>query len=465
MSALGRYYNELFRYVPLIEGLLLFLSVYAGIYLRIGSDPERLEVHELQTIWPEALVFAIVMLLSMTATGLYNKRLRERLEGIIIRLLLAFVAGTMVLTVVYYAFTDVFLGRGIIALSMLSAFTSIVILRAFLGRLLEEPQNLRRIAVLGTGTNAESITRLRRRTDLIGLRVVGFIPVNGESSNIPEDRRLALETPLSEWAEREGIDEVVVAPDERRETLDMDELMSCRARGIAVTDLNTFIERETGCLYINSMTPGWFAFSNGMHSPLVGDRLKRLFDVVVSLTVLALSSPLMAAAAVAIRLESGSGAPILYRQVRVGRNGREFEVLKFRSMQTDAEKPGEARWAERNDPRVTRAGAILRRFRIDELPQLFNVLRGEMSFVGPRPERPEFVHRLEGACSHYADRHRVKPGLTGWAQIRYAYGASDEDAFQKLQYDLYYVKNRNLYLDLIILLQTAEAVLWGRGVR
>jgi len=465
MSLLGRYYNDLLRFVPLIEALILFASVYAGAWLRLGDGSPAWADDEHAVIWPEASLFAGVLLLSMTAMGLYNKRLRERLEGIIIRLLLAFAVGTALLTGLFYLLSDMFLGRGVLGLSLLTGFAGIVIVRALLGRLVQEPQNLRRIVVLGTGRKAGSIMGLRRRTDLIGLRVIGFVPVTGETGDIPEDRQLHVEGSLCDWAAENGVDEIVVAPDERRQTLDMDALMSCRAHGIAITDLNTFLERETGCLELNCMTPGWFAFSSGLNSPLVSDRVKRLFDIAVSVPVLVAASPLIVGAALAIWLESGRQGPILYRQIRVGRNGQPFEVLKFRSMCPDAEQPGEARWAERGDARITRTGRILRRFRIDELPQLINILRGQMSFVGPRPERPEFVERLEQSCPHYADRHRVKPGLTGWAQIRYPYGASEADAFQKLQYDLYYVKNRSLYLDLVILLQTAEIVLWGHGAR
>ncbi len=466
MSVLGRYYNELFRFVSLIEGLILFCSIYIGSWLRLG---ERLQEQGISAehgrIWPEGLVFAFVLLISMTAMGLYNKRLRERLEGVIIRLVLGFVVGIMLLTVFFYIFPGMFLGRGVLALSLLTSFAIIVILRAFLGHLLDEPQNRRRIVVLGSGGSAASIMRLRRRTDLIGLTIVGFIPVNGEERRVPDERILAPGERLSDWVQTQAIDEVVVAPDERRRNLDMNELMSCRAGGVGVVDLNTFIERETGSLMLDAMTPGWFAFSNGIQSPRINDRVKRLFDIAISLVGLTVTLPLTAAAALAIWLESGRQGPIFYCQTRAGRNGRPFEVCKFRSMRNDAEQPGQAQWAQRDDPRVTRVGAILRRFRIDELPQLYNVLRGDMSFVGPRPERPEFVKALEQSCPHYADRHRVKPGLTGWAQIRYPYGASEEDAFRKLQYDLYYVKNRSVYLDLVILLHTAEVVLWGHGVR
>lgn len=465
MSVLGRYYNELLRFAPLIEGLILFVAVYVGAILRLGDVGLTPGGGEQAVIWPEALTFTVVLLVAMTTMGLYNKRLRERMEGIIIRLVLAFVVGTVLLALLFYALDHMLIGRGVLGLSLLTAFFGIVIVRSVMAKALSEPENLRRIVVLGTGRNAASLTQLRRRTDLIGLRIIGYIRVNGETSDIPEDRKIELEGRLSDWVAARGIDEIVVAPDERRKTLDMDELMTCRARGVLVSDLNTFVERETGCLQINQMTPGWFAFSNGLNTALVGDRVKRLLDIGASLAVLLPASPLILAAAIAIRLESGRGQPILYRQTRVGRNGEPFQLFKFRSMCCDAEKPGEARWAERKDPRVTRVGAILRRFRIDELPQLFNVLRGDMSFVGPRPERPEFVSSLEQNWAHYADRHRVKPGLTGWAQIRYPYGATEQDAFEKLRYDLYYVKNRSLYLDLVIMLQTAEVVLWGHGVR
>lgn len=466
MSVLGRYYNELFRFIPLIEGLILFCSVYLGSYLRLGDRLQTQGTDVQQgAIWPEALILAAVLLICMTAMGLYNKRLRERLEGVIIRLLLAFLIGLMCVTVLYYTFIEMFLGRGVLALSLLIAFCAIVLLRTVFGKALDNPQNRRRIAVLGAGQNAAALTRLRRRTDLIGVTLVGFIPVNAEETKVASDRLLELDERLSDWVQTHGIDELVVAPDERRRNLDMVELMSCRASGVAVLDLNTFIERETGCLVLDSMTPGWFAFSNGLHSALMNDRLKRIFDIAASLFVLVVALPLIALAALAIWLESGCRGPILYRQTRVGRNGRSFEVFKFRSMRNDAEQPGQAVWAQKNDPRITRVGAVLRRFRIDELPQLFNVLWGDMSFVGPRPERPEFVDSLKESNPHYADRHRVKPGLTGWAQIRYPYGASEEDAFRKLQYDLYYVKNRSVYLDLVILLQTAEVVIWGHGVR
>lgn len=465
MTVFARHYTTLLRWLPLLEGLILFAAVYFGVSLRIGFEAAALAGHEIDSIAPDAAVFTGVMLLCMTATGLYNKRLRDRLEGVVIRLVMAMASGVLLLGALYYLFLDLFLGRGVLILAVLSAFAALVFGRALLGRQREKPVHLRRVLVLGSGTNAAAVSSLKRRTDLIGVHVVGFVPIPGDETAVSAERQIRLPESLPDWVVDNDVDEVVVAPDERRQTLDMNALVSCRANGTMVTDVNTFIERETGCLAINDMTPGWFAYGAPVRSPLVSERVKRFFDIAIALAGVVVTAPLTLAAAAAILIEDGPRAPILYRQQRVGLNGKTFSVYKFRSMRTDAEKPGEARWAAANDPRVTRVGRVLRRLRIDELPQLFNVLRGDMSFVGPRPERPEFVRELEKTFPHYADRHRVKPGLSGWAQVRYTYGASEEDAFQKLRYDLFYLKNRNLYLDLVILLLTAEVVLWGRGVR
>ena len=264
---------------------------------------------------------------------------------------------------------------------------------------------------------------------------------------------------------RNRVDQVIVAVDDRRKGLPMEELLRCRTRGVDVIDLLTFLEHEMGKIKLDLMYPSWLAFSEGFRRGFLRAMVKRGFDLGVSLLLLSAAFPIMLVTALLIWAESGFRGPILYRQMRVGERGQEFEVLKFRSMRTDAEKDGQAKWAQSNDPRVTRVGAFIRKYRIDELPQILNVLRGEMSFVGPRPERPQFVQGLNSKLPYYGERHQVKPGLTGWAQICYPYGASEEDAFEKLQYDLYYVKNHSLFLDLTILLQTAEVVLWGKGAR
>jgi sugar transferase (PEP-CTERM system associated) len=234
---------------------------------------------------------------------------------------------------------------------------------------------------------------------------------------------------------------------------------------MAVTELADFVEREAGTIKMDLTNPSWLVFSNGFNTSPVRRTIKRAFDVAMALLVLTLSWPLMLVTALAIRLESGQGAPILYRQERIGENGRTFSVIKYRSMRTDAECDGVARWATMNDDRVTRVGRFIRKARLDELPQLWNVLRGDMSIIGPRPERPQFVDDFNNRIRYYPLRHCVKPGLTGWAQLRYPYGSSLEDAEEKLKFDLFYVKNHNFVFDLAILVQTVEVVLFGRGAR
>ena len=275
---------------------------------------------------------------------------------------------------------------------------------------------------------------------------------------------------IKAYCDREKVNEIVIAMDERRRNQDsgggipLDDLLECRMSGIEICDVQAFIEREVCKVDVDLLHPSWMVFSDGFVHNVWRDITKRSFDVFTALSVLLVTLPVMAVTALIIWVEGRFRDPILYRQDRVGLNGETFSVMKFRSMRTDAEKDG-AVWAQQNDPRVTRVGAFLRKSRIDELPQLFNVLRGDMSFVGPRPERPVFVDELSENIPFYRERHRVKPGITGWAQLCYPYGASTEDAKEKLQYDLYYLKNHSILLDLVILLQTVEVVLVGDGAR
>jgi sugar transferase (PEP-CTERM system associated) len=255
-----------------------------------------------------------------------------------------------------------------------------------------------------------------------------------------------------------------VAMDDRRVGFPLPELLDCRLAGVDVTELLTFLERETGRVRIDVLNPSWIIFGQGFRRDPFRLFSSRALDVLTSLGVLAVSLPVMLLTVLAIKLEDGWTAPALYSQERVGLHGKEFRVLKFRSMRQDAEANG-AVWAQRADPRITRVGAIIRKLRIDELPQVINVLRGQMSFVGPRPERPQFVAELSERIPYYSQRHCVKPGITGWAQLCYPYGSSEEDALEKLQYDLYYIKNNSLLFDLAILVQTAEVVLLGKGAR
>ena len=269
---------------------------------------------------------------------------------------------------------------------------------------------------------------------------------------------------LPAYVVRLGASEVVLALEERRNALPLQDLLRVKTTGVHVNDLSSFLERETGRVDLDSLNPSWLIFSDGFSA---GRRLssigKRLFDVVVSAAILVLGMPIILLAALAVRLESEG--PAFFRQRRIGLYGQGFEILKLRSMRLDAEVGGVAVWAQEDDPRITRVGAVLRKLRIDELPQAWSVLKGEMSFVGPRPERPQFVSDLEARLPYYAERHMVKPGITGWAQINYPYGASTEDARHKLEYDLYYAKNYTPFLDVLILILTMRVILWPEGAR
>ena len=264
---------------------------------------------------------------------------------------------------------------------------------------------------------------------------------------------------------RKNVDEIVVAMDDRRGNLPVRDLLDARLRGIDIIDLLEFLERETGKIRVDLVQPGWLIFSPGFRTSWLRRSVKRAMDLFVGAIGVTLGAPVMLLTALAIKLEDGASAPVFYRQTRVGQGGKPFEILKFRSMYMNAEAEGEAVWAEESDMRVTRVGRVLRKFRADEVPQVLNVLRGQMSIVGPRPERPEFVADLQKSIPYYSERHIVKPGITGWAQLRYTYGATEEDAMEKLQHELYYIKNHSLMLDVMIILQTVEVVLWSKGAR
>jgi sugar transferase (PEP-CTERM system associated) len=324
----------------------------------------------------------------------------------------------------------------------------------------------RHILIIGTGVRAHYLRDLFGRSDrrLAQLNFLGEEYLGGtQPSGIPGQpiTTLAKVQSVEELEARLHIDQVVVAVDDPTD-LHFDHLLPWKANGVPVFDFNTFVERETGRVDLKWTESHWLLYSDGFRFGWLDRALKRLLDIVVSFSLLLLTLPTLAIVAIAIVFEDFG--PVFYRQERVSQGGKRFSIIKFRTMRIDAEKFG-AQWACENDPRVTRVGRILRRSRIDELPQLWNVLRGEMSFVGPRPERPAFVAELERDIPFYGVRHCVKPGVTGWAQVRFAYGASVEDAVRKLQFDLYYVKNHSLFLDVVILLETVRVVLFGEGAR
>jgi sugar transferase (PEP-CTERM system associated) len=347
--------------------------------------------------------------------------------------------------------------------AMILAFLFLLTLRIVLGSMLGGEAFKRRLIVLGAGNRADRIRQLEQRKGA-GFLIVGYIGMNDGPQVVAEAINRTAIYNLSDFVVKLGASEVVLALEERRNALPMQDLIRIKTTGVHVNDLSTFLERETGRVDLDTVNPSWLIFSDGFSAGRrISSFAKRLFDIIASAILLVLTGPIIAIAAIWVKLDSKG--PAFYRQLRIGLYGQEFQIIKLRTMRQDAEVHGQAIWAEVDDPRITRLGRWLRKLRIDELPQSWTVLKGEMSFVGPRPERRQFVEDLEQHLRYYAERHMVKPGITGWAQINYPYGASIEDARHKLEYDLYYAKNYTPFLDLLILLQTLRVILWPEGAR
>jgi sugar transferase (PEP-CTERM system associated) len=449
-----------------VEAAIAFLSVYAAALIRFEIPLSRLPLlqQDIGALWPRAAMFALIVVVCLMAFGLYSARQRAQLSGVLVRVAATLVVAACAVAAVFYLLPSIHLWRGVEALAVVFAGCGIVLSRVVFVHVVNQEIFKRRVLVYGAGAAAASLASLRRSADRRGFQLLGFVPPPEEPRAVPEERLLDPQGNLRALCERFNVNEVVVAMDDRRRGFPIRDLLECRLAGVDVTELLTFLERETGRVRLDVLNPSWMIFGQGFRRDPVRLFSSRLLDLAASLVVLAVSLPAMLVTVIAIKIEDGLTAPALYSQRRVGLGGREFKVLKFRSMRQDAEANG-AVWAQRSDPRVTRVGAVIRKLRIDELPQILNVLRGHMSFIGPRPERPEFVAELAEKIPYYVQRHCVKPGITGWAQLCYPYGSSEQDALEKLQYDLYYIKNNNLLFDLAILVQTAEVVLLGKGAR
>jgi sugar transferase (PEP-CTERM system associated) len=413
--------------------------------------------------WLPLLTFGVANSLAMMATGMYGNEGLRSMRFATARLLAAISLGVIFLSVLGFLLPTATLWRANSLYAMIFAITVLFVIRLALTQSSGTEAFRRRILVLGAGPRAARLAALADAPGS-GLEMVGFVAMSAAEKTVtgavPRD-----DIPnLSDHVVALRAGEVVLALEERRNALPLNDLLRVKTTGVHVNDIASFIERETGRVDLATTNPSGLIFSDGFSA---GQRIskvgKRLFDIVASLLVLVVGLPLVIVAGIAVILDSRG--PVFYRQPRVGLFGEPYDIFKIRSMRTDAEASGKAVWASENDPRVTRVGRIIRKLRIDELPQTWCVLKGDMSFVGPRPERPSFVEELEKKLPYYAERHMVKPGLTGWAQINYPYGASVEDARVKLEYDLYYAKNYSPFLDLLILLQTVRVVLWPEGAR
>lgn len=463
----NHYIKSPFVLLSLIEFALLIVCSLAS--LQFLSEGLRLSMAAVRS--PElnySLTYAVVMMLSTYAMGVYGAGVSEGFGGMLVRAVVSFcLLGAAAMVVLYYVIPGFYLGRGSLFLAVCLSLICVLVLRWVFYSIVDVNRLKRRILILGTGVRASQVLDMMDKEQVMGCLVVGCLRVGQEPVNIPSGRLIEPDEALDALARRLELDEIIVAVDERRKdrgsAFPIDQLLNCKFNGVRILETLDFYEREMQKVDFAQVSASWMVFGDQFRYSQVRDVSKRVLDVILALVLLAVVWPLMVLTVLAVFLETGR--PIIYKQERVGYKGRCFNILKFRSMVRDAEKDGRAVWASKNDSRITRVGNFIRNTRLDELPQIFNVLRGEMSFIGPRPERPEFVRELSEQLPYYDVRHQVRPGLTGWAQLKYAYGASVEDAGNKLMYDLYYVKNHSLLLDILIAVQSVEVVLLGKGVR
>lgn len=440
-------------------GLILFVVV--AVVLSQGESAQTV----IPFVASHGLSLAGCMFVINSASGLYQHVHNRSVTESCARALLGLMFGLPLAYAIFSFFPASPAGhRELITLAAMAAVAAVMVHRVYAAHSRAQSRLRTRILIFGSGAAAKSVGITLKAADPHAQIMGYFAGPNEEQPEVPLPEMIRSGESLHAAAHRLGVDEIVVALSERRGgSMPLRQLLDCKLHGIRVLDIATYFEKTLAQIKINHVNAGWLIFGDGFNQGIVRTVIKRIFDLIFSAIIFLVALPIMLVAALMIKLESPG--PVLYRQERVGLNGKIFKVIKFRSMRTDAEKDGKPRWATLNDDRVTKVGRIIRKVRVDELPQLMNVLRGEMSLVGPRPERQFFVDDLVAKVPYFAVRHSVKPGVTGWAQVRYEYGSTVEDSIEKLQYDMYYVKNHTLFLDLLIMLETVAVVLTGKGAR
>ena len=460
LNLLKKYYpvrNVLF---VLGEGLLIFLTINLVYVLFTGWGIYRIDC------FPDAvraLIVTVVFQVCLYFFDLYDLSvINTELADWFSRIMQAFGIGCIILAGIYYFMPQVVISTRIFWTSYFIICCAIILWRLLYFRILNERLFSQPVLIIGTGTLAADIAREIEDKKDSGYRIAAFVGQTEPEHNPNNAPLLADSSSLVEHCLALEVGRIIIALDDRRGTMPVRDLLRCKLQGVEIDEGITFYEAVTGKILVEKVKPGWLIFSEGFKAGKIRVVIKRIMDFLLSISGLLVSLPVTLPAALLIKLESPG--PIFYCQERVGERGNSFKVIKFRSMRQDAEKNG-AVWAMENDPRVTRVGAFIRKTRIDEIPQMWNVLRGEMSFVGPRPERPVFVDKLTNVIPYYSLRHAVKPGITGWAQVCYPYGASEEDALRKLEYDLYYIKNMSFFIDILIVFRTVKTILFRKGSR
>lgn len=440
--------------------VLTALAMSAAFFLRFNDTAivEKLAPMD----WTRMLLLVLVVLFSSFLLDLYSRDREFGRKEIFARIAIALALSFVILSVLFYMMPFMIIGRGFLAWSLGMFLFVQYLWHAGYQFCMSLPGFAKRVLVIGTGPLAEKIGNIITSTNHNHV-LSGYLHFAHEPVYVPAASILENSTSLIETVKREKASKIVISLSERRGTLPLSDILSCKLSGIEVLDAPSFYEQLTGKLLIENITPSSFIFSEGFRITPFKNVLKRMFDIFFSSVGVIVALPLIPIITLLIKIDSRG--PVFFRQVRVGAGEKHFVLYKFRTMRQDAEGKTGAVWAEKNDPRITKVGLLLRKTRLDEIPQLYNVLKGDMSFVGPRPERPEFVDKLKEIIPYYSERHYVKPGITGWAQVKYPYGASVEDAIEKLRYDLFYIKHISFFVDLLIVLETIQVVLFGRGGR
>lgn len=449
----------------IIDIMLAVMALFSGAVVRLGYSEAFMQFDRKNLI--VMVFFVVIVLFSSHLMEVYDLDKNVRKREVLANLLLASVSSFSLLSISYYLASDLFIGHGILLISLFFFIVYQFCWHSIYMAGMHNPRFSKRVLVLGTGKLASSIGKMAA-SNTRNYTLVGYARCNNSESGmsetvVPQEMIIGSSTNLLATAQQSLVDAIVVSLSEKRGVFPIREVLDCKLNGMYVLDAPTFYEIVNGKLMLESINPSWFIYSIGFHRTGIFNVCKRIIDILLALLGLILTLPFFPVIALAIKLDSPG--PVFFSQLRVGCKEKTFVLHKFRTMRVDAEEKTGAVWAGKNDSRVTRLGKFLRNTRIDELPQLINILRGDMSFVGPRPERPEFVEKLKQVIPYYSKRHFIKPGLTGWAQVKYSYGSSVEDAIEKLRYDLYYIKNISPFLETIIFLETIKVVLFGRGAR
>jgi len=445
-----------------VDAVLSVAAVYTGYVMRFNTF-STLEEPSPFTVVPLLPVVLVVVFSSFLLELYDDKRYRNKSETAV-RVFIGLMVSFVMLSAIYYLLPFIKLGRGILGISLCAFGLFQFLWHISYSAFMHSKGFARKVLVLGAGPMAQKIGSLIAETNHQHV-LMGYHKCDcaSEVVSVPEHAIVGNGNGLMKAVEQVKAQKIVVSISEQRGTLPIRDMLSCKLNGVEIVDAPSFYEELNGKLLLENIRPSWFIFSDGFRITPAKRISKRIVDFILAIIGMLMSAPLLPVIALAIKI--GSKGPVFFKQVRVGEREKPFVLYKFRTMRQDAESTTGPVWAQKSDDRVTRVGRVLRKVRLDEIPQIFNVVKGEMSLIGPRPERPEFVQKLKQIIPYYSERHFVKPGITGWAQTKYPYGASVEDAIEKLRFDLFYIKKLSFFFDLLIILETIKVVLFGRGGR